>query len=341
MSDNRPIASIVLVASSGATSIQKTLACLKAQTVAGKLEVVLSARPSAMDELNAIATTPFHSIKVVEADFTTSARARVPAIQSAQAEIIIFCEDHCFPTSADWAERMIDAHKGGHAAVGPRMTNANPETPSSWANLLIEYGPWVGVEQSGEVELLPGHNSSYKRDVLLSYGDALGDMLEVEWLLHRDLREKGRSLWIEADIASAHLNFSIMRNSIRLHLLEGWTFAASRAAKWSWPRRALYAVSFPAIFFVRAVRVSGMILGNPVSRGMVFPTFWMSYFFLAMSAAGEGLGYALGEQGSREALGGMEYDRWNNIVAKEKSLAFESDTGLHDPVENHNEAVAS
>ncbi|MEL6100093.1 MAG: hypothetical protein AAFR68_02140, partial [Pseudomonadota bacterium] len=89
MSDNGPIASIVLVASSGATSIQKTLACLKAQTVAGKLEVVLSARPSAMDELNAIATTPFHSIKVVEADFTTSARARVPAIQSAQAEIII------------------------------------------------------------------------------------------------------------------------------------------------------------------------------------------------------------------------------------------------------------
>ena len=50
------------------------------------------------------------------------------------------------------------------------MRNANPKSAISWANLLIEYGPWLDPAPAGKASHLPGHNSSYKRDVLLGYG---------------------------------------------------------------------------------------------------------------------------------------------------------------------------
>ena len=47
-----------------------------------------------------------------------------------------------------------------------------------------------------EVDYLPGHNSSYKRDVLLGYGDRLESMMESETVLHWDLRAKGHRLYL-------------------------------------------------------------------------------------------------------------------------------------------------
>ena len=53
------------------------------------------------------------------------------------------------------------------AAVGPVMANANPRSVTSWANLLIEYAPWLEPSAGGEREHLPGHNGSYKRATAL------------------------------------------------------------------------------------------------------------------------------------------------------------------------------
>ena len=126
MSQQKPKISVVLVASAGVRSIEKIVSRLRAQTLAHSIELILSARPSCMGELCSLSPDGLHSIQVVEADFSTSARARVPAILAAHAEIIQFCEDHCFPTSNDWAERMLAFHEQGYAVVGPMVANANP-----------------------------------------------------------------------------------------------------------------------------------------------------------------------------------------------------------------------
>src|SRR6478736_163972 len=90
----------------------------------------------------------------------------------ARAPIVAFVEDHCFPTPG-WAEALLRAHERAWAGVGPVVLNANPKRTLSWANLLIEYGPWLHPRERGTVSHIPGHNSSYKRALLMEYGDQL------------------------------------------------------------------------------------------------------------------------------------------------------------------------
>src|SRR5690606_27239485 len=124
------------------------------------------------------------------------------------APIIALAEDHCFP-DPQWAERLLAAHQHFWAAVGPGVRNANPRTAVSWADLFIGYGPWLIPSPSREAEFLPGHNTSYKRKILLDYADQLEKMMEAETLLHWDLREKGHRLYMESAAVVAHTNFSL------------------------------------------------------------------------------------------------------------------------------------
>lgn len=311
--NDRPTASIVMVASAGEMSVRHILSVLRAQNIANELEIVISARENAVAELSQIESSPFFDIQVVTGDFTTSARARVPAVLEARGDIIIFCEDHCFPTSDDWAEKIITPLAFDHAAVGPTIENSNPNSAMSWANLLIEYGPWVGNTKSEQQAFIPGHNSCYKTAELLSYGDQLGEMLEVEWVLHRDLVRKGKTLWVTAEAACEHLNFSLFRQSVLLHFFEGWSFAASRALEFNAPRRLTYGFLWPAIFLIRFWRVMGMLIDLPISRSLKLKCVFATALLLQISALGEGFGYLLGEQKVRKWLGHMEYERWKNI----------------------------
>ena len=237
---NKPSGSVVLVASAGSESISRTMRALSAQTIAHQLEVVLAARPEHVEDLRQADASAFFAIKVVPSDFTTSAIARVAAIRAAEADVLLLVEDHSFPTTDVWAERLIRAHDAGHVAVGPRMENANPASATSWANFLIEYGQWAHVPVAGEARQLPGHNSSYKADALRRFGDDLAHMMETEWVLHNRMREAGETLWIDPGVSTAHVNFSKFSSAAKLHYLEGRLFAASRAEHWNPVQRWLF-----------------------------------------------------------------------------------------------------
>ena len=88
------------------------------------------------------------------------------ARQEIRDQIVAFVEDHCFPTPG-WAEALLRAHERAWAGVGPVVLNANPKRTLSWANLLIEYGPWLHPRERGTVSHIPGHNSSYSLVVLM------------------------------------------------------------------------------------------------------------------------------------------------------------------------------
>src|SRR5207244_2412948 len=118
-------------------------------------------------------------------------------IRQAKAAIVALAEDHCFP-DPQWAERLIASYQGPWTAVGPAVRNANPKTAVSCADLLIGYGPWLAPSSSREAEFLPGHNTSYKRAVLLEYGNRLDSMMQAETVLHWNLRSKGHRLFMES-----------------------------------------------------------------------------------------------------------------------------------------------
>ena len=320
----RPKASIILVASGGVRSIARIMQRIRAQTIAPNLEVVISGRSECVAELGEIPKEELADIRVVTGDFSTSARARTSAIKEARGPFVIFAEDHAFPRGDDWAERLISHLSASYSGAGPVMRNDNPETGLSWANLIVEYGEWLDAESPKSVNAIPGHNSAYRRDALLDYGDALGDMLEAEWVMHADMRDRGMALLLDPNVEVEHVNFSRLDRTLKLQFFAGWMFAASRAADWGIARRILYALSFPAIPLVRLVRCiircrRSTYAKRELGRAMPFMA-----LLLCASAAGEALGYAFGDCGRRRNLSRLEYERWRNVLPGELSRLAET-----------------
>jgi hypothetical protein len=217
---------------------------------------------------------------------------------------------------------LIAAHRQPWAAVGPVIANGNPATAVSWADYLMGYAPWLDPSPAGVVEHLPGHNSAYKRDVLMQYGTALGSMLQAESVMHRDLRARGYQLYLEPAARTQHLNISRLSSWLSVAFYSGRSFAAERArcGHWSLPRRLLYAASAPLIPFVRLQR--GLRDFQRTGRQgellpRVLPTLTLG---LAVSAAGEAIGYALGSGDAPHRLAEYEFHRHRHVVATDKPL---------------------
>lgn len=316
-----PALSVILVTDEGGQGLNRILARLACQTVAADLEIVIGAADPEALRLPVEERSAFGALQILCVDTVTSATARAEAIRAATAPFVALAEDHCFPVQDDWAARLLDALRAGHAGVGPVMGNANPHTSVSWANLAVEYAPWLWGARGGEVAALPGHNSAYRRDLLLAYGPHLADMLEAEWVMHADLRAHGHTLFLDPANEVAHLNYSLVGRSVRLQFLAGRMFAASRAANWSPWRRLAFAFLSPAIPLKRVVAVSRDVVAVGAHRGRLIAALPMAFLLLAASGLGEGLGYALGDGGRRHALALMEYRRWRNLRADEVHLA--------------------
>jgi hypothetical protein len=260
-------------------------------------------------ELDESTLRHFHSYSVVETGpLLSTARARAAGVRAASAHIVAFAEDHSYPAPG-WAEALIKRHQEDWAAVGPAMANANPRTVTSWANLLIEYSEWLHPCPSGEREHLPGHNSAYKRALLLEYGDCLEQMLDAESILHWDLRRKGHRLYLEGAAQTFHENFSRPLPCLPLRFNGGRLFAAARSHSWPLWRRAVFALGSPLIPFLRLARITRQlfIAGRPRH---LLPRLWPALFLgLIADGAGELVGYLLGPGGAMATLSDMEFHR--------------------------------
>jgi len=316
-----PALSVILVTDEGGQGLDRIIQRLACQTVAADLEIVIGAADPQALQLPGEAQSAFRSLRVLHADTVTSATARAESIRAAAAPFVALAEDHCFPVRDDWAARLIDGLRAGHAGVGPVFDNANPRTAVSWANLAVEYSPWLRGARGGEVSALPGHNSAYRRDLLLAYGARLAAMLEAEWVMHADLRAQGYTLFLDPENEVAHLNYSLVGRSVRLQFLAGRMFAASRASSWSPWRRLAFALLSPAIPMKRSLAVSHDVISTGSDRGLFVSALPMAFLLLAASGLGEGIGYAFGDGGKRYALARMEYRRWRNLRADEVHLA--------------------
>lgn len=257
MSDsNHPQMSVVLVTPDHYNTIRKTIKHLRAQTVRDKLEIVIVAPSADRLGLDDSELKDFLHFRVVEVgEIKLVAQAKAIAVQKAHAPIVVFGEDHSYP-DPEWAAALIAAHLQGFAAVGPAMENANPNTMVSWAGMFMGFGPYFQPPSAGVADGLPWHNISYKRQVLLDYGDKLASMIVVEGVLLDELRAKGHRIYLEPAAKTNHVNISLLSSWVRQAFWGGWLFAAVRARekRWSLWRRLLYIGGAPLIPLVRLRR---------------------------------------------------------------------------------------
>ena len=315
-----PAMSIVVITPDRFETISTVLRHAHAQSVKEELEIVIVAPTVDVIPLDAPTVQGFRSVRVVAfgAVASSTAAARAAGVRAARAPIVAFVEDHCFPQPG-WAAALIAAHRNSWAAVGPAVGNANPHSAISWANLLIEYGPWLEPAAAGAVEHLPGHNSSYKRAILLDYGANLEAMLEAETVLHWVLRAKGYRLYLESAARTAHLNFGRLAPWVPYLVYAGRVFAAARARHWPFRRRLLYCGGAPLIPFVRLRRIRSD-LRRPGRPADLWPRIVPALLVgLILDMVGQLLGYALGAGKAGERLCYYEFHRDHHLPAASRS----------------------
>lgn len=301
-----PELSVILV-TDGLDLVQEVLGHLRRQSAADRIELVLVTPPGTIPG-DSPDLSGFARAQVVEFRTRESPpAARAAGVTAARAPVVAFAETHCFP-EPEWAERLIHAHRGPWTAVGPEIGNENPTGGVSWGNLMVDYSPWMAPSRSGPVADLPGHNSSYKRDVLLEYGDGLPRLIESESILHWDLRRRGHRLYQEAGAKVRHRNITEMRAGLIEHFHNGRCFGALRSREWGRGRRALYVLASPLIPLVRMRRIVGDARRKGYDRELpsALPVIALK---LIAHGTGEMTGYALGSGNAVRGMAKYELDR--------------------------------
>ena len=318
-----PALSVVIPMPRGFDAIRATVRSLEAQSSRDLLELVVVAPSTRALDLRQPELKWCRHIRVVESGTMTSLGAAYAAgVRGATAPVVAFAEDHSYP-APDWAKALIARHCEPWGAVGPVVANANPGNPFGDAAYYMGYGRWADVISPGEIDDVPGHNSSYKRSVLLDHSSELSALLEVETILHWRLRTMGYRLYLEPAARTNHHNPSSLVFLLKQSFHYGRLFAAARAREWPGGRRALYtaaAVLIPVVRLWRVVRQMRRTIGaGRLAR--VLPALVIG---LIASAFGELIGYAWGPGGSKSRLFMLEctYDRHvKTVAARRRSTA--------------------
>lgn len=305
-----PMLSVVLPTWDTFDAIRRTIDHLNAQTVANEVELLICAPDDATIDVDRNAVSKLHSVRVLPSGtFHATGSMRANAIRAASASIVAFAEDHCFP-DREWAHALLRAHKEPHAAVSPAFRNANPETVVSRADLLLGYGRWHAPGgRRRTMPLLPGHNTSYKRDVLVEYGAKLDDLMETETLLLWDLRRRGHTLLFEPAASVEHTNFSAMSVWLDAQWHLGKVFASTRAAHWSWLRRVLFSLATPLIPALRTAHVFGYGIANRLPITLLVGTYPAVVMGLVVDCVAQATGTLFGAGQSLERLTAYEFHR--------------------------------
>ena len=293
MPPKKPELSVVIVMGDPGTrrGLEKTLYSLIHQQSIEKIEIlVVDCAPSGAPPLKGGDHPCVRTVKLPRSG-TTMAQARAEGVRRARAPIVGFLDEHSF-AMAGWAEAILKAHQGPWAGVGGEIYNSTSARGFSDPIYLMGHGRWVPPAPRGEAELLPSHDTCYKRDVILKYGDQLPELLMAEPILMRRLRLDGHRLYVDPDVKSMH-GYTV--NPLTLLSFYAWSrcFAAARAGVFGWSKgkRLLFGLSSPLIPLIRAVRLFLYLLRQ---RPVCLPTFLVGLPIILLAQAGAAVGEGLG-----------------------------------------------
>lgn len=298
--------SVVMLGYCSSENFLMVLDHLRSQTVSSLLELIIVTR--SRKELNLALSNleGFSNYKILETGkFESEGAAKALGVMAASAPLVAFTEDHSYPDPL-WAEALINAHyKGNFAVVGPVVLNANPHSNISWGAFLVLYSPWMAAQPQEEVKHLPGNHSCYKRELLLSYGAHLSEMLEAESILQWDLFNKGHHLYQEPMARAYHLNYSRLGPILSEYYHYSRIFAANRTYGWNGIKRMLYALGSPILPMIRIRRILKDANRAQLSMGMTLRALVPLFLTLCAGSIGELSGYAFGAGKAHEGLLGV------------------------------------
>lgn len=318
-----PHLSVVLVTPDSYAEIETTVRSLRAQTIAGRVELLIAAPSALRVQIPGDHTADLQGVRVIEVGPLTSlAAARATTMRHATAPFVAFAEDHSFPEPG-WAAALVAAHAKGYTGVAPQMMNGNPETGLSWAAMFLHFGGAVEPGNGFEADYpAASHNMSYRRDALLELGDGLGELMLAELFLHEALRARGHRLWVEPTAGTRHMNVSRLFPALRHAWFGGRLYGGLRSnfGAWTFPRRVLYAGGSPLIPLMRLRRVVPEMRRTNAGRAALSRALVPMAAILAVHALGEAFGYLFGLGNTKVAYSEFETRRDRHVRPAERAL---------------------
>jgi hypothetical protein len=186
------------------------------------------------------------------------------------------------------------------------MHNGNAGVGISDAVWVMSYPPsWRPPARHGSCHGIPGHNSAYRRDVLIAMEGALPALLQNEVLLQWRLRDQGYEIGIDPAIKVAHLGETSTAQLIRSYFVMHRHFGSVRARmyRWSLLSRILRVLATPLVPAIRFARFSYSALHERPADVQIILRF-APVILVAQSAAALGMaaGYVLGPGDSGRQL---------------------------------------
>lgn len=299
-----PLLTVVLVVGDAGTrrGLERTMHSIRHQCLIDRMEVlILDCSPAGTPPLRGGDHPSVRTVRLPR-DRTTMAQARAEGVRRARAPLVAFLDEHSF-AFAGWAETLVEAHRGPWAAVGGEIYNLSSATGLADPIYLMGHGSWLPPARRGEVNLLPSHDTCYKRDVLLGYGDDLPDLLMAEPVLMWRLRADGYRLFLEPNVKSAH-GYAV--NPLTWIAFFNWSrclgFARSYYLGWPASHRWLHALLAPVLPWFRVLRIGLYLVRRYPARLPTFLVGWPVILLAQYAAAlGEAVGLIFGK-GNAEVL---------------------------------------
>lgn len=173
---------------------------------------------------------------------------RAEATRLASAPIVAFLEEHAIALPG-WLAAVEEALASGeYAGASGEVHTLNPGSGISDAIALMNYAPWLPpLRERGPAALMLGHNSAYRREELIAFGDDLERLFSSEVVLQWRLAAAGRKFLIDPAIRIAHLNETTIPVICKGYYLWNVSFGAgwSHDGGWSTWRRAQQALGSP------------------------------------------------------------------------------------------------
>lgn len=241
-----PQMSVVIVAGTQRANLPNLLYCLINQEVQEQVEIVLV--DCGGPEVEPLPFTQEPALRILRGSPSDEfEEALVAGIRASRAPIVALLEEHClvFP---GWARALLRAHRGGDwAAVAGEQRSGNVEVGFSAAEAIVRGVDLYAPVSGGECTMFDGHNSVFRRDVLLSYGDDLPRYIQAEPVLIWKMAQDGFRFYQEPEARYLHLNETTLSTSHRSYFHWNRNFGHVRAAVggWPWWRRLAFVAALP------------------------------------------------------------------------------------------------
>jgi hypothetical protein len=285
-----PALSVVVASVNGWELLGPTLRALDDQPGRSTMEVIVVEAVGGETRRALLEHRPRVEVIAVDAKRTIPALRHL-GVSRAKGDLVAILEDHG-EVAPDWANTLIEAHRGPWGAVGGVVENGR-EGLVNWAAFFCEYAAYMGPVPEGESADLPGNNIAYKRPHLLRHAHELEQGRWESWINDK-LRADG--------VPIASTNKAVVRHikPFRLghFLVQRFHFARSyagmRRVDQSRSKRLIYgfgSIALPALLMLRVTRTA---LAKGRHHGRFAASVPLIALFYTVGAAGEMIGYLFG-----------------------------------------------